>query len=183
MSISSKVRHVIDHIKDRKDLKKSREMDVSQCTTLCLCYGPYRNLTTLTASILFLHPHCQVLNHGGKRIFDTDEIDFLKDYSLVKENRFLQYAVQISNSFEENQRGGSIVNSHAFKEHEKMREVYGKTEGQLIKNDIHSLFWKESLLSINHMNKYGVDIENLVKKSERLRFLMPVRNPLAACRT
>ncbi|MHB8529324.1 MAG: hypothetical protein ACYC8V_07420, partial [Caulobacteraceae bacterium] len=30
--------------------------------------GPYRNLTTLTASVLALHPQCQVLNHASDRI-------------------------------------------------------------------------------------------------------------------
>ena len=39
--------------------------------------GPYRNLTTLTASVLALHPQCQVLNHAGGRLLRRGALDFI----------------------------------------------------------------------------------------------------------
>lgn len=66
---------------DGVDLFMSRSIDISACKSVCLAIGPTGNLTTLTAATLFLHPDCQVLNHGGTRIFGNKQIDFLSDYS------------------------------------------------------------------------------------------------------
>ena len=65
---------------------------------LCLFLGPYRNLTTLTASTLFLHPNCQVLNHASTRIFGDQRIDFFANYSDATFDAFLRYAIHISQS-------------------------------------------------------------------------------------
>jgi hypothetical protein len=58
--------------------------------------GPYRNLTTLTASVLFLHPNCQVLNHAGNRIFGDEELDFIANYNNEIFEAFTRYAIYIS---------------------------------------------------------------------------------------
>ena len=54
-------------------------VDPSQLRSVCLALGPYRNLTTLTAGILSLHPQCQVLNHAGVRLLPDPERNFLAD--------------------------------------------------------------------------------------------------------
>ena len=75
--------------KERKIILSSCNIDVSSINTLVCLAGPYRNLTTLTASIAALHPNCQVLNHAQKRILPHQEVDFFSDYTLDKWKRFL----------------------------------------------------------------------------------------------
>ena len=99
---------------DRIDLMTSRFIDIKDCQSVCLTLGPYRNLTTLTAATLFLHPNCQVLNHAGKRIFGNRKVDFLSDYSKDKLDRFIQFAIKISSKGQRGKLGGSIIYSHAF---------------------------------------------------------------------
>ena len=87
--------------------------------------GPYRNLTTLTASVAALHPNCQVLNHAHERILPHREVDFFSDYTSDKWNRFLQYGLRISLGGERGRTGGSIVHSHAF-DHGNVKDLYQK---------------------------------------------------------
>ena len=51
------------------DPGRSRCVDIKYVGYVCLTPGPYRNLTTLTVSVLYLHPDYQVLNHAGTRLF------------------------------------------------------------------------------------------------------------------
>lgn len=161
------------------DIKASEVVDVSQCETVCLALGPYRNLTTLTAATLFLHPHCQVLNHAGVRVYASPSLDFFVDYTPEKFERFMRYAVHISAQGERGDYGGSIVHSHAFDEsHQTMKELFASTGAQVVKPLIKSLFWKESLLTSNHIREKRVDFVQLFAREKRLRFLLPVRNPM-----
>ena len=91
------------------DLVASRSLDIRDCETVCLALGPYRNLTTLTAATLFLHPNCQVLNHAGNRIYGNEEVDFLSNYSKERFDRFIQFATQISIQGARGDVGGSIT--------------------------------------------------------------------------
>ena len=68
-------------------------VDVDAVRTVCLMLGPYRNLTTLTAAIVGLHPNCQVLNHGGMQVFRNNTINFLGDYSDERFEAFIRFAV------------------------------------------------------------------------------------------
>ncbi len=151
--------------------------DIVACKTVCLALGPYRNMTTLTAATLFLHPHCQVLNHGGGRIFDTDA-DFLSSYSREKMDRFIEVAIGISSGGARGDSGGSITLSHAFDADHKMRDVFESTGLGLVKETITCLFWKESLATSRLIRARNVDLAAIFSKEERLRFLMPIRNPL-----
>jgi len=163
----------------QEDLRACQTIDISQLRTVCLALGPYRNLTTLTASILFLHPHCQVLNHGGARIFEDPELDFLLHPDRKTTDNFLRYAIQISTKGQRGKTGGSIVHSHAFDEKHKLGRLYREHFGdRLIKDEIHSLFWKESLRTSLHLRKHSIDLEQLFFTEPRLRFLLPIRNPL-----
>lgn len=160
-------------------LRQSRQIDISDIGVVCLALGPYRNLSTLTGSILFLHPHCQVLNHGGVRIFGDRRVDFIADYSPQRFDAFVRYAVQISNGGRRGKYGGSIVHSHAFDASYPMADVYAESHGAVLRKDrIRTLFWKEPLPTANRIRDCGLDIDDVLAREPRLRFLMPVRNPL-----
>ncbi|WP_457675917.1 hypothetical protein [Thiolapillus sp.] len=163
----------------QEDMEASRSIDISGLRTVCLALGPYRNLTTLTASMLFLHPHCQVLNHGGARILGDPQLDFLLHPGRETTDSFLRYAIQISTKGQRGKTGGSIVHSHAFDSKHKLGRLYREHFGdKLIKDEIHSLFWKESLRTSLHLRKHAIDLDRLFDTEPRLRFLLPVRNPL-----
>lgn len=160
-------------------LRKSRQIDISEIQVVCLALGPYRNLSTLTSSILFLHPHCQVLNHGGVRIFGDKHVDFIGAYSPQRFDAFIRYAVQISGGGRRGRYGGSIIHSHAFDPSYPMASVYAESHGAVFRKErIHTLFWKESLPTANRIRESGFDIDDVLSREKRLRFLMPVRNPL-----
>lgn len=163
---------------DDPDLILSRNMDIQEVEAVCLILGPYRNLTTMTASALFLHPRCQVLNHAGIRIFGNSEIDFLRDYSREKLDRFIQYAITISGKGQRGYRGGSITYSHAFESRHEMKEIFDKSGLDLIKKQIKCLLWKEPLRTANVIREEHVDLGNIFETEDRLRFLLPIRNPL-----
>lgn len=160
------------------DLMLSRFIDIHECTSVCLALGPYRNLTTLTAATLFLHPNCQVLNHGGDRIFGNPQVDFLSNYSAETFNRFIQYAIKISTKGKRGDYGGSITLSHAFDREYRMNEAYRNSHVTTLKEKITCLFWKESLKTSNLIRKRNVDLGYILNKEARLRFLLPIRNPL-----
>jgi len=181
--LPKKLRSVIKHRRQTqekaKDLPDSASIDISQVKTVCLAMGPYRNLTTLTASILFLHPNCQVLNHGAERIFGDNRLDFLLHYSKQAADNFIRYAIYISGHGNRGKQGGTITLSHAFDGKHKMQALYKKQFGdRLIKEDINALFWKESLRTSFHIRKHAIDLQRLFDQEPRLRFLLPIRNPI-----
>lgn len=163
---------------DTIDLIRSRSIDISACESVCLALGPRGNLTTLTAATLFLHPDCQVLNHAGTRIYGNKQIDFLSDYSEERFERFIQFAIRISNKGFRGDRGGSITYSHAFDSKYQTKDVYQKTGEGLVKEHIRCLFWKESQRTSNLIREKHVDLGNIFKQNDKLRFLQPIRNPM-----
>jgi hypothetical protein len=165
-------------LSDVIDLRMSRNLDIHDIHSVCLALGPYRNLTTLTASILFLHPNCQVLNHAGKRIYGNKQIDFLQDFSKEKLDRFLQFAIQISTKGHRGDFGGSITRSHAFDPRYKTKEIFEKAGLEAKKQRIECLFWKESLRTSNIIRERRVNLADIFRRDDRLRFLLPIRNPM-----
>jgi len=164
----------------RAEIKESLDVDVAGVRSVCLTLGPYRNLTTWTAATLFLHPHVQVLNHAGNRILGQPEVDLLDDFSPAKLTRFLQYAVQLSGGGRRGDFGGSITHSHAFDEGHAMKEAFDEAGLPEVKEEIQSLFWKESLQINNQVRKRDLSLADLLAADARLRFLQPIRNPLDA---
>ena len=160
------------------DLIASRSVETEAIGTVCLALGPYRNLTTLTASLLFLHPDCHVLNHAGRRIFGDRRLDFIGDYSAERFERFLRYALHISRKGRRGNYGGSITRSHAFADNEKMRALTRSGGMTRTKGGGRALFWKESLRTSNRMRRSNTDLQNIFNENHKLRFLMPVRNPM-----
>lgn len=156
----------------------SNQINISNIKTVCLALGPYRNLTTLTSSILALHPTCQVLNHASDRIFSDKHINFLLDYNQGKFDAFTKYAIYISKSGKRGRYGGSITLSHAF-DYDNIQEAYQARYGKsLIKERIECLFWKEPLRTSNFIKQNQVDLGAIFEENDKLRFLMPIRNPL-----
>jgi hypothetical protein len=140
--------------------------------------GPYRNLTTLTAATLFLHPNCQVLNHAGKRIFGRPYLDFLSGYSKRKFERFVKFALEISSSGARGDYGGSITLSHAFADRPAMQDTYTRSGLPLVKTSVLALVWKESYLTSSHIRDAAVELAPIFAANSQLRFLLPIRNPL-----
>lgn len=147
--------------------------------TLCIALGPYRNLTTLTAGVLSLHPNCQVLNHGGVNILPDPSLNFLEQYSEERFDNFVDFAFSMSADGERGDAGGSILYSHAYDAQHRLGSLYSDRYGQKkTKDSVYSIFWKESLMVSNYIREHQVDLDQLITKNDRLRFLMPVRNPL-----
>ena len=166
------------NVQDQIDRCASEKVLVRDIRSICLMLGPYRNLTTLTAAVLFLHPNCQVLNHAGDRIIGRDELDFLSEFSSIRLDRFAQYAIKISNRGRRGTRGGSITVSHAFLSNPKILEAFERANLDIVKPHIQSLFWKESLRVSQLLRSGSFDIESALAKDERLRFMLPIRNPI-----
>lgn len=183
MSLKTKyklLKRKIKIIANRPSEKKgSQSIDISNIKTLCMVLGPYRNLTTLTASIMSLHPNCQVLNHGLDRIKGDKDLDFLLNYSKTTLENFLRYAIFISGGGKRGDYGGSITLSHAFAENNKMRKSYKEMYGnKLIKNDIQCLLWKESLHTTNILQKHPQKFQKILNESPNIKFILPIRNTL-----
>ncbi len=177
-SAKSAKSRLLNRVKKEFDLFMSKNIDIESIQTVCLALGPYRNLTTLTGSILFLHPTCQVLNHAGQRIFGDKRLDFIKEYSSEKFQTFVRYAIYISRKGEYGNYGGSITYSHAFNDKHKMKGLFNNSRLNLLKENITTFFWKESLRTSNHIRHNDVDWDKLFARNKKLRFLLPIRNPL-----
>jgi len=148
-------------------------------TRVCLALGPYRNLTTLTAGILSLHPSCQVLNHAGVRLLPDPELNFLANYSHERFEAFTRQALVLSAGGERGQRGGAITKSHAFDPEHPLGRLYRARYGSReLKERPSCLFWKESLHVTNFLRGHRVDVAALLEANEALSFLLPIRNPL-----
>ncbi len=174
--IKCKVRILINRPKEKKE---SRSIDISTVKTLCMVLGPYRNLTTLTGSIMSLHPNCQVLNHGLDRIKDDKTLNFLTHYSEDTLKNFIKYAIYISGGGKRGNYGGSIILSHAYAENSKMGQSYRELYGdQMVKENIECLFWKESLYTTNILQQYPNKFQLLLNENPDIKFLLPIRNTL-----
>ena len=159
---------------------RSRWIDATHIKSVCLALGPYRNLTTLTAAMVSLHANCQVLNHAGDRIFADPKLNFFGGYSDEKFEAFVRYAIFVANGGHgtRGQTGGSILHSHAF-ERSAMRQAYADRFGtETRKATVECLFWKESLRTSNLIRQTGVDMNEIFRRNAKLRFLMPIRNPI-----
>lgn len=176
--ITKTVRLFLLRLSKSRDLAAARNVPIDEIRTVCLFLGPYRNLTTLTASILFLHPNCQVLNHAANRIFHDERTDFFDGYDDEKFDAFVRYAIYASGGGGRGMVGGSITHSHAFDEGHVTRELFESTGGKLIKEKIYSLVWKESLRTSNRIRQTGIDLGTIFARNSPLRFLLPVRNPI-----
>ena len=151
--------------------------------TLCLPLGPYRNLTTLTAALIAFHPKCVVLNHAAMRILPDRELDIFASPDADTWRRFIQTAIRLARHGGKGMDGGSILQSHAFNDtalREAHRERFG---GETVSNRPRLLFWKDSQVIgayLRHLASRAVGLDGL---GVAIRFVVPVRNPLACARS
>lgn len=138
--------------------------------------GPYRNLTTLTASVLALHPHVQVLNHAGRRLLARPEHDFVSEPRQW--GAFRDAALAASRGGTAGMHGGSIVHSHAF-ESPAIRGAYRARFGNaLVRRRVDALVWKDSMVLGRTIRRSGVNVADLLRRCDGLRFLVPIRHPI-----
>lgn len=156
--------------------KIGANISVTSLSTVCMLLGPYRNFTTLTSSVLALHPLISVFNHGGERVFGRPDIDFTNGYTNQKFDAFCQFALEAAKSGKKGSYGGSITHSGAFHRNENIKEKYlelfehGKDQAPKC------LLWKEPHRLLYHLRANDFDFENLFSQNQKIRFLIPVRN-------
>ncbi|MQC26266.1 MAG: hypothetical protein DWG76_02300 [Chloroflexi bacterium] len=147
--------------------------------SVCLFLGPYRNLTTLTGSVLALHPECQVLDHASQRVFGNDRINFLDRFNEEKFRQFCHFAITMSQGGTRGRYGGTMLVSHAFADNLPLRRVYLKRYGtRLLKLQIKSVVWKEPQRVTQIVRQKNYPFAELLEANPLLRFLLPVRNPM-----
>jgi hypothetical protein len=146
--------------------------------TVAIVLGPYRNLTTLTASALALHPEVQVLNHAAERLWKLPEADFLGEPDASRLRRFVAQALNASTGGRRGQHGGSILMSHAFDD-ETLQGLYARRYGDvLLKPDARVLVWKDSMLVQRRLMNSPGAIDAVIESLPQVRFLLPIRHPL-----
>ena len=150
--------------------------------TVGLILGPYRNLTTLTAAVLSLHPNTQVLNHAGTRLL-TGRRNFVEHADEAHLDRFVDAALGASTEGRRGTFGGSIQFSHAF-DRENLRESYKRRYGdRAMKDDVRCFIWKESGRVTKLLRQSSDGIEKLTESAPKVRFMQPVRNLLDCTRS
>lgn len=145
---------------------------------VAIILGPYRNLTTLTAAILALHPKCQVLNHAANRILADDEINFLSRPDRATFDRFVEAALEASKGGKQGVFGGSILFSHAYRM-PSMKGMYENRYGdEVFKPEASCLVWKDSMRVQQPMMEDPELFDRLCDTFPELSFLLPIRDPL-----
>lgn len=147
-------------------------------TRLAVILGPYRNLTTLSAAILSLHPDCQVLNHAAERLLAEPPLDFFTHPDSETFDRFIAAALEASGGGRRGDFGGSILHSHAY-DNPRFKQLYAERYGdQVIKPDASCLVWKDSMrIQRRFMADDGL-FERVCAAFPDLRFFLPIRDPL-----
>ncbi len=147
---------------------------------LMLC--PNRNLTTLTAAVLSLHPHIQVLNHGFERLEAAGLLRFLRSGSEDDLEAFLRGAIALSGYGRRGDYGGSILLSHGY-DRPALRAAYAQRYGDApFKSDIRCVVWKDGARLLEYLRANDISAVGLAERLPRLRFLSPLRRPVAHLR-
>lgn len=151
--------------------------------TVCTIVGPYRNLTTLLASALALHPECQVLNHAERRVLPTKTLDFLTQSDPRNIDRFARFACYASARGKRGDHGGSVLFSHAF-DNSTLRAAYEQRYDSVrVKPRIVSLVWKADLPGALALRRREDLRSMFAADGGRLRFLFPQRNPIECAKS
>lgn len=121
---------------------------------------------------------------AGMRVLPLEEVNFLERWSPARFEDFIRYAIHVAQAGgRPGATGGSITRSHAFMR-EKTRATYVRRYGDdLGKDDVRCLLWKESMAVTNLFRSGRADLDVLLDHCPRIRFLLPVRNPLDCARS
>lgn len=169
-------KHVYGKILDPLSLYTHRQQ-ARQIKSVVILLGPYRNLTTFTGALTALHPNSKVLNHAGARVLNNPNLNFLKttDHSTLE--YFKRFALYASKVGMRGKFGGNILRSHAFDQLE-LREA-AQQASMFEKGTIQSILWKESNLLTEYIQTNTIDLDAIIKANSQIRFLFPIRNPMA----
>lgn len=144
--------------------------------TVCIFLGPYRNLTTLTATALHFHPNIQVLEHG-LRAMGEDAFKFISADGSEDFQAFVERALELSQGTTPDG-GGSIMGAFTFGSEMATGGAKITRSGKRLKEDIRCLAWKESMRVTYSLLKRGIMWPGLFQNNAKLRFLMPIRDPM-----
>ncbi len=137
----------------RQDLTDSQALDLSELRTFCLALGPYRSHSSITASIVATHPHGQAINHGGQLVLNDPRLDFLTANDSATTERFLRYGLHIA-----------------------LGRVGDPPEGT---PPVHAFLWSDPPRVSRHLRRHDLDLDALLEREPRLRFIMTIRHPVA----
>lgn len=167
----------LNYVKKPGHALRARRVDMRKIESAVMALGPNRNMTTLTASLIALHPNCQVLNNAGYRHMDRAEA-LLADPSKPEFERFVRSAIFKSQGGRRGHYGGTIMLSHAF-DRPAIRDAYRERFGTAtLKDDVRCVYWKSAVQLTALVRDKGIDLSDVVSRNDKIRFLMPIRNPL-----
>lgn len=161
-----------------KCLEASASYNIERLQTVCFALGPYRNLSTLTASTLYLHPDIQVLNHGGKLVFHDEQNDLFENFESSVVDSFLKFVSYLSNQKQKGDLGGQIVLSKKFSNNAIFSKYISQNPTILNKENSKVLFWKESALISEKLKKNLSFLKKMASERVQFKFILPVRNPM-----
>jgi hypothetical protein len=152
-------------------------------TSVGLFLCPNRNLTTLTAAVLSLHPHVQVLNHGFERLQAAGLLRFLHSNRDEDLEAFVRGAIGMSGYGRRGDYGGNILLSHAF-DRPALRSAYAQRYADApLKPKIRCVIWKDGARLQEYIKANNIDPVAVAERLPRLRFISPLRQPLAHLRS
>jgi len=146
---------------------------------LIILLGPYRNISTLTSSVLSLHPDVQVLNHAMDRLFTDEGLDFLSCRTQASLDAFIAAALDASGGGQMGTHGGSILFSHAYADAPEMKATYERRYGDvMVKPSATHLLWKESMRVQSRLMAEDGSLDEMIGRFPNVHLLLPVRHPL-----
>jgi hypothetical protein len=175
------IQRVRDSLADRRLLLRAWSDRSPPPQTLALFLGPYRNLTTLTAAVLGLHPECVVFNHGFVRVVRHRSLAPFAPVGSPGFDRFLRFAVAAATEGRQGSYGGTIEASHAH-ERSTMQQAQQRARA-LPAGAPRVVVWKDSMRITNHLRTIGQPPAKLAHRNPRVRFVLPIRNPLDCARS
>lgn len=145
---------------------------------LAIILGPYRNLSTLTAATLSLHPECLALNHAAERLLADPKSDFFTHANPETLAHFIEAAREASTTRKRGNLGGSILHSHAYDD-TALSALYAKRFGaNEIKPKAECLVWKDSMRVQKRLMAEKGLFDRLCSAFPDIRFLLPMRDIL-----
>lgn len=141
--------------------------------TICMTLVASRNLSTLFTSCCMLHPEIQTLNHAPNIV---SRPNFLDEYTDWRMKKFVKAVHNINMKRSTSEfKGGLITASHAFNS-PVIRRVFKQRFRSEYKEGFKSIVWKDSPNNMASMQKK--DLDDLFGKTDKLRFIVVVRNPM-----
>lgn len=135
----------------------------------------------MTAVMLWLHPQCQVLNHGYRLINPKHLLWFLAPGDSNEFCVFTTLLADLSTKVV----GTEDCSPHVLRtvqENPGVEEAFARLNSAppiaILKNPMHSLVWKESQVMMNSLLNISTNWDELFANNSKLRFLMPFRNPM-----